>query len=180
MLYYKSKKTEANDLIKKLALQPHPEGGFFVEIHRSEYLVKPKNPHYNGEERQAGSLIYYLLQTTNYSAWHRLKSDETWHFHTGCPMLLHVIDPKYNFKTVILGDLTTIAEATFHASVKAGHWFAAELADKKSFSLVSCAVYPGFDFKDFELEDKNTIATLNERCLNHQETINQLIHTSLK
>jgi predicted cupin superfamily sugar epimerase len=165
-------------LVEKLSLKPHPEGGFFAEIHRSEHQVTPRSLRYNGEQRHAGTLIYYLLQEDNYSAWHRLHSDETWHFHKGCPIYLHTVDPEYNFRTIVLGDPLETAEATFHAVTKAGHWFAAELTDKSSFGLVSCAVYPGFEFKDFELANEVAIKSLIARCPKHEELIKKLIHPS--
>lgn len=166
-------------LIEKLALKPHPEGGFFAEIHRSEHQITPHHPCYNREQRQAGTLIYYLLRETNYSAWHRIRSDETWHFHKGCPIYLYIIDPEYNFKTIVLGDPLVTVDATFHAVMKAGHWFAAELADNASFGLVSCAVYPAFEFQDFELANETIIKTFAERCLKHEEIIKRLAHVSV-
>ena len=163
------------DIIEKLALEPHPEGGFFREIHRSDHQVTPHHVRYNGEQRQAGTLIYYLLQEENYSAWHRIKSDETWHFHKGSAIHLHIIDPEYNFKTIVLGDPFVTAGAAFHAVAEAGVWFAAELVDKASFGLVSCSVYPSFEFKDFELASETVINVLIERYPKHEKLIRKLV-----
>lgn len=167
------------DIIKKLSLNPHPEGGFFREIHRSKHQVTPHHVRYKQEQRQAGTLIYYLLHEANYSAWHRIKSDETWHFHKGCPIHLHIIDPEYNFETIVLGDPFITANAVFHSVVPADYWFAAELADKASFGLVSCSVYPGFEFKDFELAGEQKIKSFAQCCTKHEEVIKRLAHSSI-
>jgi len=164
----------ARDLIETLKLKSHPEGGYFSEIHRSAQVVSLQSHHYDGEKRQAGTVIYYLLQETNYSAWHRLRSDESWHFHKGSPLRLYIIDQDYNFNTVILGDPAETKGAMFCTVAKANVWFAAELMDKSSYSLVSCVVYPGFEYQDFELADKSIIEILVEHCPKYESTIRLL------
>ena len=78
-----------DDLIRRFDLQPHPEGGFFRETYRSMATVNREG---SGETRSASTAIYYLLCDGAHSAWHRIKSDEVWHFYAGEPLLVHVLD----------------------------------------------------------------------------------------
>ncbi|EKD71096.1 MAG: hypothetical protein ACD_46C00272G0001, partial [uncultured bacterium] len=96
------------EYIGKLNLQRHPEGGYFSEIYRSTDKVIPLNDRYRSDNkpitRDAGTSIYFLLDKTDYSAWHVLKSDEIWHFYDGSPMHIHTIDEQGELKTHILGN----------------------------------------------------------------------------
>ncbi len=90
--------------IKKLNLIPHPEGGYYSETYTSPELIKePFLPiRYDGD-RPFGSQIYYLLKGTEFSALHRLKSDEIWHFYTGSPIVLHILNLNNDYKEIKLG-----------------------------------------------------------------------------
>jgi 5'-methylthioadenosine/S-adenosylhomocysteine nucleosidase len=173
---------EAQQLIEELNLQPHPEGGFFNAIYKSNDIVKPSdNERYNNESRSAGTSIYYLLNGADYSAWHVLKSDEIWHFYKGSSLYIHVIDKDGELKTSLLGDPKKTKGATFQVCIKAGNYFAAENVDKQSYSLVGCTVSPGFEYDDFKLCDKTE---LNQTFPQHAEIINKFcrssIHTSIE
>lgn len=145
-------------IVQTLGLQPHPEGGFYKEVYRSADTVEasclPKGFH---GRRSFSTSIYYLLEKNDFSAFHRIKSDEIWHYHAGGNLLIHSIDLDGKYQCKILG--ASISEgATFQVMVPAGHWFASEPAAHTDFILAGCTVSPGFDFKDFELADKNKLA----------------------
>jgi predicted cupin superfamily sugar epimerase len=129
--------------ISKLAMQPHPEGGFYKETFRSGTSVDA-----GWGERNALTSIFYLLEGDNFSAFHCIKSDELWYHHDGGVLLIHEINSDGRLMTHRLS-----AENPF-AAIAPGNWFASEVEDKTNFVLVSCAVAPGFDFADFELANK--------------------------
>lgn len=133
-------------LVDALALQPHPEGGYYRETFRSDATVQAA-----GIARAAATSIYYLLADGAYSAWHRIDADETWYFHAGGILSLHVLSPDGGLVTYRLGDPLRHAGAVFQAVVPAGCWFAAELTHPDDFVLVGCAVAPGFEFSGFQL-----------------------------
>ncbi|WP_207386057.1 cupin domain-containing protein [Legionella gresilensis] len=152
------------DYIKLLNLEGHVEGGYFGLFYKSSDKITPLSERYknlgednNSEdvqliERNAGSSIYFLLEKEGFSAWHRLKSDEIWHYYDGgSPIDIHVINQNGQLKTYTLGNPGLVESASFQAIIKAGDWFAAEVRDKTSFGLVGCTVAPSFEYEDFEL-----------------------------
>ncbi|ACD17793.1 cupin domain-containing protein [Paraburkholderia phytofirmans] len=161
-----------DELIRRLDLKPHPEGGFFSETYRSvERVIRDKDVSGSAETRSASTAIYYLLCDGAHSAWHRIKSDEVWHFYAGEPLLVHVLDETGALVTHKLGNALTHADAVFQAVVPAGLWFAAECADPATFALVGCTVAPGFEFSEFELAD---VGTLKARHPQHAALIERL------
>lgn len=147
---------EKDELIRRFGLTPHPEGGFFCETYRSDANVHREG---SGETRSASTAIYYLLADGAHSAWHRIKSDEVWHFYAGEPLLVHVLDARGRLTSHRLGNPLTHPDTVFQAVVPAGMWFAAECADPTRYALVGCTVAPGFEFSEFELA--NVDALLN-------------------
>lgn len=142
---------DSKTIVNKLELLPHPEGGFFKEVYRSNEIINNKElPGRFSGDRNFGTSIYYLLEKKQFSTFHKLKSDETWHFYYGSPLLLHVIDENGNYKKIILGN-DLAKNQVFQFTVLRNCWFAAEVADKNSFSLIGATVAPGFDFNDFEI-----------------------------
>ncbi|MGB8013895.1 MAG: cupin domain-containing protein [Terriglobales bacterium] len=143
--------------IQKLALEPHPEGGFYRQTYQADLLL-PKDalPEPFTGARPASTAIYFLLEGANFSAFHRLRSDELWHFHMGTALLVHVIEPDGLYSQIQLGNDPEAGEV-LQAVVKAGCWFASEVKDGKSFALVGCTVSPGFDFEDFELAKRQEL-----------------------
>jgi predicted cupin superfamily sugar epimerase len=135
--------------IDVLGLGRHPEGGYFRETYHSgvEFDVKGSG------RRRALSAIYYLLEKGQFSAFHRIKSDEVWHFYAGSPLAIHVIDDN-SLATVTLGGDPGKGQ-TLQAVVRAGRWFAAS-ADR-GYSLVGCTVSPGFDYADWEMGDRKRL-----------------------
>jgi uncharacterized protein len=147
----------AGEIIQHLQLRPHPEGGFYKEVYRSEGLIEEHClPKSFGGSRHHATSIYYLLQCGDYSAFHRIKSDEIWHFYAGGSLLLHLLSDDGVYQRVTLG--SDLAKgATFQFVMPAGVWFAAEPAPGTDFTLAGCTVSPGFDFRDFELADGGTL-----------------------
>jgi len=147
----------AQQLVKQYGLQPHPEGGWYKETYRSnEYIPANALPSKFGGDRAFSTAIYFLLEHNDFSAFHRIKSDEMWHFYEGTALNIYVIDPAGNFELITLGKNFTYGE-TFQAVVKAGNWFAAQPADPEGFCFVGCTVAPGFDFKDMELAGRESM-----------------------
>ena len=143
--------------IKKLDLTKHPEGGWFKEVYRSEESI-PKNAlplRFNGD-RSFSTSIYFLLEGKEFSAFHRIKSDETWHFYTGTSLTIFMIDQKGILSQTLLGNNPENKEI-FQFTVPKEYWFAAKVNDENSFALVGCTVSPGFDFADFELGKRNDL-----------------------
>jgi hypothetical protein len=109
--------------------------------------------------RSVSTAIYFLLEGENFSGFHRLRSDELWHFYTGNPLLVHVIEEEGRYSEIQLGtDLE--AGQNWQAVVKAGCWFASCVRDPGSFALVGCTVAPGFEFEDFELGEREGLTRL--------------------
>lgn len=146
--------SKAEFFIDHLQLQPHPEGGYYKEIYRAAESIPQKAlPSRFGGDRSFATAIYYLLQQGDFSAFHRIRSDESWHFYFGQTLLIHVIDTDKAYKCVKLGSDIQAGE-TFQFVVPATSWFAVEPAPASSFALVGCIVAPGFDFHDFEMADR--------------------------
>lgn len=136
--------------IEKLKLEPHPEGGYFRQTYKSDLLIaREALPGFSGA-RAASTAIYFLLEGKKFSAFHRLRSDEVWHFYAGSPLAVHVIEPAGSYSSILLGS-DPEAGQTFQAVVRAGCWFASHVADWKSWALAGCTVAPGFEFADFEM-----------------------------
>ncbi|QHE94840.1 hypothetical protein PI93_019635 [Pandoraea fibrosis] len=148
----------AADLVTSLHLQPHPEGGHYRETYRaSGTMAAHALPDGFSGERNISTAILYLLEAGDFSAFHRIRSDEIWHFHLGGTLWIHEIDPTGKLTTTNLGADVTAGEQLQHV-VPAGHWFAAQPAPSTRYSLVGCTVAPGFAFEDFEMADAAALA----------------------
>ena len=137
--------TRALELIPTLGLTPHPEGGHFREIHRSAGAVDPLD---GRTSRSALTVIYFLLTSGEVSRWHRVASDEVWYHLEGDPLELQMADPAFDH-TVTMNLGPRGAAAAPVRVIPAGWWQAARTTG--AYTLVSCAVAPGFDFADFVL-----------------------------
>jgi len=140
--------------IDHLNLQPHPEGGYYKEVFRSQQEVNRKD---SAIIRHACTSIYYLLECEDYSGFHRIMSDEIWYFHKGMPLNIHVINISGKHEVRELSDLPT---GNLSLVVPAGLWFAAGIPSKTGYTLVSCAVAPGFEFSEFEMADQKELQKL--------------------
>lgn len=157
------------NLISLLALIPHPEGGHFKETYRSENRVTRDGLAFS---RSASTAIYYLLRGRERSTWHRIRSDEMWHFYDGVPIRIYVLEPDGGLGILRLGNPLRHAGANFQALVPAGRWFAAECEESESHSLVGCTVAPGFEFDEFEIGD---VTFLKQHWPEHGELIERLM-----
>jgi predicted cupin superfamily sugar epimerase len=143
--------TSAKQWIDGLRLERHPEGGYYRETYRAaERVAKGALPQRFGGDRAFSTAIYFLLAGNDFSALHRIKSDEVWHFYDGAPLTVHVIDLEGRYSAVKLGRSLEDGQVP-QAVVRAGCLFGASVVDRRSYALVGCTVAPGFDFADFEL-----------------------------
>lgn len=162
---------DVNNLIQQLNLSPHPEGGWFRETYRSEEQVqKTALPDRFNDNRQLSTAIYFLIEKNNFSAFHRIKSDEVWHFYLGDTLNVHMLLPNGTLQTIHLGNNLQAGEQLQYV-VPANVWFASEPAARSSFSLVGCTVSPGFDFADFEMGERQQLI---EAFPQHEEIIERL------
>lgn len=151
-------------------MKPHPEGGYFKETYRSEGKIKADSLGTEfGSSRNYSTCIYFLLTSDNFSAFHRIKQDEIWHFYDGSPIRLHVISELGEHKSHIIGKEVLNGEQP-QLVVKAGDWFAAEVMNEDDFSLVGCTVSPGFSFEDFELPSREELIS---KFPDHKNLISQ-------
>ena len=146
------------ELVEKHELLPHPEGGYYKETYRATEFVSGKDlPERFGGDRFFSTAIYFLIIQGNFSSFHKIKSDECWHFYAGDALHIHVIGLDGKYTLLKLGSNIDNGE-TFQAIVSAGSWFASENAPGGIYSFVGCTVSPGFDFADFELAKANELA----------------------
>eukprot|EP00941_MAST-03F_sp_MAST-3F-sp1_P000330 g330.t1 len=142
-----SKETLA--LKEKYNLQPHPEGGYFAETFRSKENVTTSK----GLTRSSSTAILFMITPDKVSRFHRLQSDEVWHFYDGGPMTVVELTND-SFKTTVLG---RDEGSKLQHVVPAGTWFGSFPNEGTEFSLVGCTVSPGFDFDDFELASRQNL-----------------------
>lgn len=117
----------ANQLIRKLNLKRHPEGGFYQQTHKSKNIIEVNHKIYGTNHRSAGTSIVYLFPGNDFSAWHRVKSDEVWYYHLGSSITIHILVPHTR------------------------EYFTSTVGNP----LVS--VSPGFEYEDFELADTDSL-----------------------
>ncbi len=141
----------AEDIISKLEMLPHPEGGYYKETYRSEEQTINKE----GNKRNTSTAIYFLLENNNISRFHRIKSDELWFFHQGEPIEIVSIQNNKLVST-ILGNNLENGEVP-QAMISANTWFASSVKNQRGYALVSCTVAPGFDFADFEMAKQDEL-----------------------
>jgi predicted cupin superfamily sugar epimerase len=165
--------TDAERWIARLGLAPHPEGGWFRETYRAaEVIDRDALPARFGGARSVSTAVYFLITRDAFSALHRIRSDELWHFYAGDPVTVTLLDAAGR------GSLTTVRlsrdpahDALPQVVIPAGAWFGAEVAAPGTFALVGCTVAPGFDFADFELGRR---AELVARYPAHRAAIERL------
>lgn len=136
---------DVETLVRALALEPHPEGGYFRETYRSD--------RFDAAGRSAATMIYFLLPRGQVSRLHRIDADEGWHLYLGGPLEIFELDerdPEGAPRVTVLGRDLERGESPQHL-VPAGRWFGAALCPGASYALVGCTVAPGFEFSSFEL-----------------------------
>lgn len=148
--------------IQALSLLPHPEGGYYKEVYRSPLTLPKKSlPADFTGDRAASTSIYFMLTSDRPSRFHKIRSDETWFFHDGASLDLHLLSPTGAYQKVIIGkDIDKGNQLQF--TVSKNHWFAAAISPNEAadFALISCVVSPGFDFDDFELANQASLLAL--------------------
>ena len=149
-----------NTLIRRYSLEPHPEGGWYKQTYKSTELIAAETlPKRFGASRAFYTAIYFLLEKGNFSAFHRIKSDECWHFYAGDPLLIYIIEQTGELKIISLGNDHEKGQS-FQYVVPANCWFASRPAPESEYCFVGCTVSPGFEFDDFELADASELSTI--------------------
>jgi uncharacterized protein len=161
--------TTAKAIIAALDLRPHPEGGYYRETFRSNELLDAAAlpARYSGA-RSMATAIYFLIEEGNFSALHRVQSDEMFHFYVGSPVEVFVIAPGGAAATAVLGsDVASGQRPQF--LVPKGSIQGLRVARGGTFALLGATVAPGFDFADFELMSReslvNTYPALSEQII---------------
>ncbi|HVM86655.1 MAG TPA: cupin domain-containing protein [Puia sp.] len=157
--------------VSKLQLNKHAEGGYYREIYRSPITVN-KNSLPDGfqGDRNFSTSIYFLLEGTEFSAFHRIASDELWHFYSGNSLTIYEIENNGNVLEHYLGNDPDNKES-FQVMIKAGNWFASKLTNGNGYALAGCTVSPGFDFADFELAARKSLIN---KFPQHEKLITEL------
>ncbi|HEY9178396.1 MAG TPA: cupin domain-containing protein [Flavipsychrobacter sp.] len=141
----------------KLNLESHVEGGSFREIYRSQHVL-PKEvlkPAHKGS-RSVSTSIYFLLEYGQFSAFHRIASDEVWHFYDGSSLCVYEIRIDGQMVKHLLGKNIDSGENP-QVIIQAGSWFGSRVEEEGGYTLCGCTVAPGFDFQDFELAEREQL-----------------------
>ncbi|WP_087000373.1 cupin domain-containing protein [Rhizobium sullae] len=132
-----------DEIIAALSMQPHPEGGWYVQTFRDD----------NGGDRGHSTAIYYLLRAGQRSHWHRVHdAAEVWHYYAGAPLALHRSENGAKSETLRLGTDLANGERP-QAVIPANWWQSAETLGE--YTLAGCTVAPGFEFSKFEMAPPN-------------------------
>jgi predicted cupin superfamily sugar epimerase len=155
---------------EKLQLESHVEGGSFREIYRAGLILQrgTLTPEHN-DSRSASTAIYFLLERGDFSAFHRIASDELWHFYYGDTLTIYEIDQNGILTRHLLGNDVEHGAMPV-VCIKAGSWFGS-LVGEGTYTLCGCTVAPGFDFNDFELAER---AVLTASYPQHKVVIDKL------
>lgn len=159
--------TTIEQLRQSLGLHRHPEGGWFSETFRSPLPVQERE-----RRRAASTAIYFALENQDFSAFHRVESDEVWHHYLGPALDLYLLHPSGELQLLRLGKALTQGERP-QAVVPGGVWQAAQpvLSVGAEPVLCGCTVAPGFEFADFELAERTSLI---ERYPEHRALIERL------
>ena len=149
-----------NQLIQQFNLEPHPEGGWYCQTYKSDEQITAESlPQRFGGNRAFSTAIYFLLEQGNFSAFHRIKSDECWHFYAGDPLHIYIIQQSGELEHISLGNDFERGQ-TFQYVVPANCWLASRPAPGSNYCFVGCTVSPGFEFDDLELADANSLSNV--------------------
>lgn len=152
-------------------MSAHPEGGWYKETYRSQGSIPQQAlPTDLMGDRSYSTGIYFLLTKENFSTFHRIKSDEVWHFYDGDGLDIHELATDGSYTKHQLGlDLENGERPQLVIAAKS--WFASEVNNGGSWSLVGCTVSPGFDFQDFEMAERTRLISVFS---DHEELITRL------
>lgn len=140
-----------DQIINDFNLEEHPEGGYFRETYRSNEIIERQN----GQERTAGTAIYFLLTEGICTNWHRVTSDELWHYYMGDKLVLEIIDQNGKYNRLLLDDGIN-GKGQFQQLIPKNCWQRAYSTGE--YTLVGCTVSPGFEFEDFEMIEADELA----------------------
>lgn len=140
------------DLVKSLDLSTHVEGGYYRRIYTGKHTL------IHGSDRSICTSIYYVLNGTEVSKFHQLKSDELWFYHEGSPFEIHGFLQDGTYMSWLLGSDLEAGELP-QVMIPAGTIFGSHLVYNDSYGFVSCVVSPGFDFQDFEIIGRDQLVS---------------------
>jgi uncharacterized protein len=157
---------------ERLELTAHIEGGAFSEVYRADLTIaKEALTEGHGGTRNIMTSIYFLLEYGEFSAFHRIASDELWHHYDGGTLLIYEVDTMGN---LVVHKLGLDENAAPFAAIKAGSWFGSRVEEPGTYALCGCTVSPGFDFADFELAERSKLVI---EFPQHEQIITQLTRT---
>ncbi|APR00311.1 cupin domain-containing protein [Clostridium botulinum] len=160
---------DANYFIEKLDMIAHPEGGYYKESFISAENITDSDSTTFEDKRILWTSIYFLLRNGEVSNFHRLKSDEMWYYHSGSPLTIYMITPKGELITEQLG--LDIEKGEKPQVLVPKNYIFGSAMNNKGYALVGCMVSPGFEFRDFELFERDTLLNLYPK---YKETIEKL------
>jgi predicted cupin superfamily sugar epimerase len=164
---------KSQEWIAGLNLKPHPEGGFYNEVYRSQVTVEPSClPDGFSGKRHISTSIYYLLRAGEKSVLHRLLSDEIWYFHAGDPLTIVMLDQDKPKQVTLGSDVSNGQLLQF--AIPAGTWFGAFVPNPGNYALCSCQVSPGFDFDDFEIGMRAELINMFPSCRTEIEMLTNI------
>jgi predicted cupin superfamily sugar epimerase len=143
------------NIIKKLGLEAHPEGGWYRRTYQSEYILPSEALPRHPGNRHCATSIYFLITSENFSSFHRIRSDEMWYHHSGGAITINIIHDDGTLNSIVLGPVEEGYEP--QALAPADTWFASHLLEESDWALVGCSVAPGFDFDDFEIGKRSEL-----------------------
>ena len=153
----------ARRIKQQLKMQPHPcEGGHYVRTYESPITIELPMGSNSKAERRVATAIYYLLESHEKSIFHILLADEMWHFYQGDPVTIIEITPRGQYKETTIGRLLQASTKPQYL-VRANNHFAAYIKNENQqhgYGLVGCNVFPGFDFADYSISNKNQLLEL--------------------
>ena len=159
--------------IDALGLKPHEEGGAYRELYRSDVTIsKDLVPGGFHHDPCLSTSIFFLLEAHQFSAFHSICSDEIWHFYYGDPLIVYELSSDGHMVENLLGQDPGQGQ-NFQATIRAGNWFGACVAEGGQYSLVGCTVAPGFDFSDLRLAKREEL--INQYPL-YAQIISRLTH----
>lgn len=159
-------------LVDYYQMSRHPEGGYYKEVYRSsETLSTQSLPDRYGGTRSLGTSIYFLLPGEERSVFHRIKSDEIWHYYSGDSLYLITINPQGELNEIWLGPQTDKGQV-FQWVIPQGWWMGSICSNPQGYTLVGCTVSPGFDFDDFEIAQASVMLKSYPQ---HKDWIEKLI-----
>ena len=143
-----------NELVDRLNMIPHPEGGYYRRNWQSLLSgdLKDSTQKIVFPAKTIGSSILYLLPSIEVSAWHRVACDEMWHHYSGSPLKIYMLSSQKGFEETVLGS-DVLSGQNPQVIIHRNTWFAAETVEDHTWALCGCTLWPAFTYTDFEMAD---------------------------